>query len=171
MTKIKLGAVLIILLICTGCGTNIQLQRGEIALEEIFESSEFYLEVEDGSRSKPDNLDGYVNLIWTNDEKRERVVAEHIQLLRTELSKHGFVFVETLEESSVCAALKFKAVRFDPIGGWITDDAQISYTGSKNGEELGTVVANEVLITPTIKMVFESLVIGSLELWGQTPDE
>ena len=154
-----------------GCGTSVELQRGDIALEEIFQSSTFYLDVEDGSKTKPDNWDGYTNMIWTNDKKRAKVVSDHIQLLLDRLKEHGFSFVGKIDDSSVRASLKFKSVRFDPLAGWLTDDAQIAYSDTGSGEILGTVVADEIWITPTVKMVFEGLVQGSLELWGQATDD
>ncbi|MGB5354803.1 MAG: hypothetical protein WBN32_14415 [Woeseia sp.] len=170
-TKIIFPALISISLLCSGCGASIELQRSEVALEELLVSTKFYLNIDDGSKLKPDNWDGHINLLWTNDEKRAIVVAENIQFLRTELENSGFDFVENAEDCSVLANLKFKSVRFDPVGGWLTDDAQIEYKSSIDGNTLGTVVADERWVTPTVKMVFNALVKGSLELWGQTPSE
>ena len=170
-TGLILSALLMAVLLCSGCGASIELQRGDIELDQLFDTSKFYLRIEDGSESKPDNWDGHVNLIWTDEKKRAVVVADHIQLLKTELEKSGFVFVDNTDKSSVIANLKFKSVRYDPVGGWLTDDAKIEYTTTLDGESLGTVVADEIWITPTIKMVFEALVKGSVELWGQSSGE
>jgi len=159
------------LAMCAGCGANIELQRGEVSLSETLDTTRFYLKFDDGSTSKPDNLDGYVNLLWTNDAKRVAIVAQHVEYLETELATHGFIFVASAEESTVLANLRIKSVRYDPIAGWITDDARIVYSPTDGGADLGTVVADDIWFTPTVKMVFEALVRGSLELWGRTPDE
>ena len=156
---------------CTGCGANIELQRGDSELSSVFTTSTFYLDVDDGSKSKPDNIDGYVNLMWTNDETRAQLVAEQLQYLQSQLEAQGFRFVTTAEDSSVHAHLRIKSVRYDPVLGWITDDARIVYASTRDDAELGTVVADEIWFTPTIKMVFDALVQGSLRLWGLKADE
>jgi hypothetical protein len=164
-------ALLFMLSMCAGCGAHIELQRGAVPVDETLDTSRFYLMFEDGSTSKPDNLDGYLNLMWTSDAKRVAVVADHLQYLKTELKAHGFTFVETAEDSTVLANLKIKSVRYDPVAGWITDDARIVYSPTSGGADFGIVVADEIWFTPTVKMVFEALVRGSLELWGHTSDE
>jgi hypothetical protein len=167
----KIIATLVALPFVAGCGASIELQRGDIDLAEQFESSKFFLVFEGGSGSKADNWLDDQNLIWTNDEKRKEVVAESILYLIGELEKNGFVFVDTKSGGPVLASLRFKSVRFDPMAGWITDGAQISYLSAENGDELGTVVADEGFITPKVKVVFDALIKGSLELWGRAPEE
>jgi len=167
----RLIALSILVVTCSGCGANIELQRGESELGAEFATSTFYLDFEDGSKSKPDNIDGYLNLIWTSDVTRARLVAKHLQELQSQLQAQGFRFVTTVEESTVRANLQIKSVRFDPVLGWITDDAKIVYASTRDGANLGTVVADEIWFTPTIEMVFGALVEGSLRLWGLKPDE
>ena len=167
----RIAVLSALLATCTACGANIEMQRNDPALSGMFSNSKFYLEFDDGSKSNPDNIDGYVNLLWTNDSTREKLVDEYLKFLQSELQANGFNFVSTAEDSSVHAHLRIKSVRFDPVLGWITDDAQVVYTRTDGGAELGTVVADEIWFTPTIKMVFEALVEGSLRLWGLRPDE
>ena len=164
-------AIFCALLLCAGCGASIELERGDVPLESVFDSTSFYLNVNDGSRTKPDNWDGHLNLLWTNDEKREAVVAKNLEMLLSGLKAGGFQFVDEISDGTVCADLRFKSVRFDPVGGWLTDDARIDYIDLASGETLGTVVADEIWITPTVKMVFEALLNGSLELWGVASEE
>ena len=59
----------------------------------MFSNSKFYLEFDDGSKSNPDNIDGYVNLLWTNDSTREKLVDEYLKFLQSELQANGFNFV------------------------------------------------------------------------------
>jgi hypothetical protein len=132
-----------------------------------FDSSRFYFAFDDGSESAPDNWDGYLNLIWTGDAKRDQIVGEQIQRLVDELERNGFIFVESESESTVIMNMTLKSVRFDPILGWITDDAKIAYIDASSDIEMGSVVADEVWYTPKLKWVINSLVEGSLELWGQ----
>lgn len=153
------------LLFLTGCAPNIKLDRAENDLAGQLTSSQFYFVFEDGTDSAPDNWDGHINLIWTGDEKRDEIVAVQIQRLIDELKQSGFTFVQKKDESNVVAHLKLKSVRFDPIGGWITDDAALTYLTTRDGKEMGSVVADEVWITPKLKWVVDALVSGSLELW------
>jgi hypothetical protein len=164
-------ALSVLVATCSGCGANIELQRSDSELGTELATSSFYLDFDDGSQSKPDNIDGYLNFIWTNDATRARLVAEHLQDLQSQLQAQGFRFVTTVKESTVRANLQIKSVRFDPVLGWITDDARIVYASTRDGADLGTVVADEIWFTPTIKMVFDALVEGSLRLWGLKPDE
>ena len=167
----RLIALAALVATCSGCGANIELQRSESEQGTELATSTFYLDFDDGSKSKPDNIDGYLNLIWTNDATRAKLVAEHLQELQSQLEARGFRFVATVEESTVRANLQIKSVRFDPVLGWITDDARIVYASTQDGANLGTVVADEIWFTPTIKMVFDALVEGSLRLWGLMSDE
>jgi len=171
--RIVVVRVLLSLLLssCAGCGANIELQRGATSLQDALSTSTFYLILDDGSKSDPDNVDGFINLMWTDDQKREAVVAEHIQFLKSELIAHGFNFVSSQDDSTVLANLRIKSVRYDPAGGWITDDASLVYSPTLGGADLGTVLADEIFFTPTVKMVFEALVKGSLELWGKAFQE
>ncbi len=155
----------------TGCGANIELQRDAGDLSGRLVESQFFLAFDDGSESNPDNIDGYLNLVWTNDEKREAVVAEQVDRLLKELQANGFKFVESKDESTVIANLRINSVRYDPVGGWITDDAAIAYVHTDSSEKLGTVIADEVWVTPTLEWVINALVEGSLELWGVSSPE
>ena len=106
-----------------GCGANIELQKGTTELKETLQVSTFYLELHDGSKSRPDNLDGYLNYLWTSDTRRAALVTKHVVWLKEELAKKGFTFVDNIAEYSVHTELTIKSVRFDPFMGWLTDDA------------------------------------------------
>ena len=160
--------LLFLALSCVGCGASIKLEPGEQPLPEFLPEARFYLTVQDGSDSKPDNWDGNLNLLWTNEEKRAAVVEKNIKMLIDGFEQNGFMFVGSENDGTVIANLEFKSVRFDPIGGWITDDARIAYTDAGTGGSLGTVVADERWTTPTVEMVFRALLKGSLKLWGQS---
>jgi hypothetical protein len=84
--------LLAMLAMCVGCGAHIELQRGDVLLNETLATTKFYLQFDDSSKSKPDNLDGYLNLLWTNDAKRTALIAEQLQFLKSELAAHGFTF-------------------------------------------------------------------------------
>jgi hypothetical protein len=168
---LRIIALSMLAVTCFGCGANIELQRSDSELATELATSSFYLDFSDGSKSKPDNIDGYLNLIWTHNATRAKLVAEHLQDLQSRLQAQGFRFVTTVEDSTVRANLQIKSVRFDPVLGWITDDARIVYASTRDGANLGAVVADEIWFTPTIKMVFDALVEGSLRLWGLKPDE
>ncbi len=162
-----LAASLLVPLLLMGCGTNTRLERTDDGISERFEDSRFFFVFDDGTEMAPDNWDGHINLLWTGDESRDRVVVEQIQRFQDELEQGGFAFVESESDSTVTARLRLKSVRFDPLGGWITDDASVTYLRTDGGSELGNVVADEVWITPKLKWVINALVRGSLELWGQ----
>ncbi len=102
----------------------------------MFASSKFYLEIDDGSKSDPDNIDGYVNLLWMNDAMRAKLVPEYLTYLQSELHANGFSFVSSAENSSVRANLRIKSVRFDPLLGWITDDAKVVYSNTDREQHL-----------------------------------
>ena len=171
VTLLSRFACPVALLCLAGCGTQTIVNKTDVDLFQRFETSRFFFAFEDGSDSAPDNLDGYINLIWTNDEDRDEFVSEQILRLVDELTDHGFAFVESKDESTVVAKLKLKSVRFDPVSGWITDDAKLTYMNTEDDVEVGNVVSNEVWVTPKLKMVIDSLVRGSLELWGRPPDK
>ena len=161
----------VILLCLVGCAPSVELERTADDLSNRLDDSRFYFTFDDGSESAPDNWDGHINLLWTGDEARDRIVAEQVQRLIDELEQNGFAFVEDRGDSTVIANLRIKSVRFDPLGGWITDDASLTYSNPDTDAELGRVVANEAGITPKLKWIINALVRGSLELWGRETAE
>lgn len=151
---------------CGGCASNTAIERSDEPLQDLFKQTVFHFELDDKSKDKPDNIDGHVNLLWTDDSKRADVVTTNWMELLAKLRTSGFVITRERGESTVHARLKLKSVRYDPVGGWITDDARLEYCRASDGVLLGAVVAKEGLITPTVSSVFESLFDGSLQLWG-----
>ena len=166
MNLLSRSIVLLAVLACVGCASTTEITPGSIDLKGSLAASVFYLQFEDGSKGNPDNLDGYANLLWTTDKSRAKVVEAHLADLQARLSAAGFKFTQEPTESNTRACLKLKSVRYDPVGGWITDDASLSYTRNTDNVLLGTVTANERFITPTVNAVFDSLISGSLVLWG-----
>ena len=164
--QFALVTALTVLPFLTGCGTSIKLDRADTDLAGQLESSRFFFVFDDGTESAPDNWDGHINLIWTGDEKRDEIVAVQVHRLLHELNLSGFTLVQEQSESNVVARLKLKSVRFDPIGGWITDDASLTFSATVDDENLGSVVVDEVWVTPKLKWVIDALVLGSRQLWG-----
>jgi hypothetical protein len=151
---------------CGGCASSTAIERSDEPLQDLFKQTVFHFELDDKSKGKPDNIDGHLNLLWTDDSKREDVVTTHWMGLVSKLQASGFVITRERGESTVHARLKLKSVRYDPVSGWITDDARLEYCRASDGELLGAVVAKEKMITPTVSSVFESLFDGSLQLWS-----
>ena len=154
---------------CTGITTKVE--RKTESLPGDLESLSFDLAVKDGSEGKPNNWDGNLNLLWTNDKKRAEVLAEHIEVLVRRLREEGFDFLEDENADVVRATLQVNSVRRDPINGWTTDGATLTFSSGSTGEVFGVVDAVEDWVTPKIGKVFESLVQGSVELWASKPDE
>jgi hypothetical protein len=167
ITKLSNLAVLLVAAeLIAGCGTNVELQRSDTSLRGDLSTSKFFVSVDDGSKNIPENWDSRLSHKWTDDEKRANAVVENIAYLKEELGKRGFEIVENREDCTVLANLGINSVRYDPLAGWITDDAQIEYVASETGDSFGIVQTDKVWITTTFKVVIDALVKGSVELWS-----
>jgi hypothetical protein len=131
-----------------------------------------HLKIVDNSTSSPDNFDGYINMLWTKDSRKAQAVKSTIDMLRSDLKAYGFQFVDVSEASRIIAQLEIASVRFDPVGGWITDGAVMVYRNRETGEQIGKVIARDTLVTPGLQESFRRITEGTLQLWGiKTPKE
>lgn len=151
---------------CAGCATTVWVESTASMSDQSFREERFFLEFDDRTSTSPDNVDGNINLLWTNKKARTEVVGRSVEELKQKLIDGGFVFVETIDESSVTAVVTLTAVRYDPTAGWLTDDAVLHFIETGSSQSLGTVHADEQLVTPSLNSVIDGLVRGSLDLWG-----
>ena len=155
----------------TGCAA-IKVERNTPFNGKETNSKILHLKVIDRSTSSPDNVDGYINKLWTKDPERAQAVKGAIEMLESDLKPYGFQFVDSLEASQTIAQLEISSVRFDPVGGWITDGVVMIYRNRETGEQMGKVIANDTFVTPGLQKSFTRLTEGTLQLWGiqKTPN-
>lgn len=149
-----------------GCGTTQKITRNIATDNYPTNTSRFYFELIDGSATSADNLDGKLWGLFTTDASARFAAENAIDSFKRIMGRSGFCLVKSRDDSEVIMQLTLKSVRYDPIGGWISDDAWIDYIDSKNGRSIGKVHAKEQFVTPKLETVVGGLFEGSLEFWG-----
>ncbi|MCK4629272.1 MAG: hypothetical protein KAT56_09730 [Sedimentisphaerales bacterium] len=80
------------------------------------------------------------------------------QDLSFELSSIGFQMVDSKEDADAVVLFSIGTVRFDPLVGWIADQAFLVFKNPKSGMSLCSFKANTQFITPTVTTIVKSLV-------------
>jgi len=79
-----------------------------------------------------------------------------VQKMKFELAKIGFVVVNEPDQADALVDFNIGAVRFDPLAGWIADEASVVFLNNK-GETLAHSIADTRFITPTTNSVIRNL--------------
>jgi hypothetical protein len=80
------------------------------------------------------------------------------QGLAFDLESLGFEIVNESTEAEILALFSIGTVRFDPITGWIADQAFLTLKEAKTGNTLCSFRADVRFITPTVKTLVRQLV-------------
>ena len=74
-----------------------------------------------------------------------------------ELGAMGFAVVPKKEQADIIALFSIGAVRFDPIAGWIADQAFLEFRDAHTDQIIASYRANSRFVTPTVKAIMKSL--------------
>lgn len=155
----------LLVVFASGCATTkIDLYSGDGY--QLPKKSRINFQGPDKLDTAPDNLDGFINLLWTNNEKKKRVVLSEYHKLQERLKQKGTVIENDKSASDITAILFIKSVRFDPLGGWITDGARVDLFQSSTGEKLASIQSGDALITPSLSGTFKRLGDGVIQFLG-----
>ena len=77
--------------------------------------------------------------------------------LKFELSKIGFSVVEDKSVSDAIVEFQVGTIRFDPLVGWIADEAFINFIDTKNRNKIKVYYGSGRFITPTVKNILLNL--------------
>ena len=87
-------------------------------------------------------------------EKQAEIAAQNLAF---ELRSLGLKLTNSSEDSEVVANFSIGTIRYDPIAGWIADQAFLEFYDS-SGQHILTVRAQAKFITPTVKNIINNLV-------------
>lgn len=79
------------------------------------------------------------------------------QNLVFELRSLGLRLTNTVDDSDVLANFSIGTIRYDPITGWIADQAFLEFI-DKNGDHILTVRAKTKFVTPTVDNMIKKLI-------------
>jgi hypothetical protein len=150
--KLKYAGLVIFIICVSGCAT-IKIDRHTLDVNLNFHNKTLSFEELGNVDKLPDNVDGFINLLWTNDEKKKQVIEQHYHLLRARVQYSGVNVVTDSGQSDILGVLLIKSVRFDPIGGWITDGASIELLDSKSNKKLATIRSGDAFLTPSLNVM------------------
>ena len=80
------------------------------------------------------------------------------QNLSFELAALGFQMVDSQDKADAVALFSIGTVRYDPLAGWIADQAFLVFKDAESGTTLCTLRADTQFITPTVKRITKNLV-------------
>ena len=125
-----------------------------------------FVELDENFEKTPELPDGFINQLWTNNDKAKIQVIDEVESYKKLLESSRIKVANSKKGSSVTAKIKMRSVRFDPIAGWITDGAKVIFVDSKTSEVIGEVSSGRQLFTPTLNSVFKSLAIATSDFWN-----
>ncbi len=88
-------------------------------------------------------------------EKQSLLALESLQF---ELMSIGFNFVSEENQADAIVDFSIGAIRYDPLAGWIADQAFVKFKDSESGEILAFYRAKSQAITPTVNNIISNLV-------------
>ena len=80
------------------------------------------------------------------------------QDLSFELAALGFQMVDSQDKADAVALFSIGSVRYDPLVGWIADQAFLVFKDAESGATISAFRADTQFITPTVKGITDSLV-------------
>jgi len=87
-------------------------------------------------------------------EAQARLVAQDLAF---ELASLGFELVDKKEQADAIALFSIGTVRYDPITGWIADQAFLVFKDAKTGSTISSFKAEPRFITPTTKSIVRNI--------------
>lgn len=98
------------------------------------------------------------NMSLTHAMPAQEQVILAAKTLSFELTSIGFNMVDTLENANMIILFSIGTVRFDPVAGWIADQAFLQFKEKNSGRLLCSLKAETRFITPTVKTIINRLV-------------
>lgn len=80
-----------------------------------------------------------------------------LQSLQFELMSIGFNFVSNENQADAIVDFSIGAIRYDPLAGWIADQAFVKFKDRKTGQILAFYRAKSQMITPTVNNIISNL--------------
>lgn len=80
-----------------------------------------------------------------------------LESLQFELMGIGFNFVSDVNQAAVIVEFTIGTIRFDPIAGWIADQAFVKFIDKSSGKVLAFYSAKAQFITPTVTNIIKEI--------------
>lgn len=80
-----------------------------------------------------------------------------LESLQFELMSIGFNFVSKENQADAIIDFSIGAIRYDPLAGWIADQAFVKFKDRKTGQVLAFYRAKAQVITPTVNNIISNL--------------
>lgn len=159
MNKATIYTLASLLIIISGCGSATKITTSQspgiingkkIHLQLLTSSGVFSISQGDmSSRSSAITSDSD-----NREEKHALLVAHNLAF---ELRLLGLNLTNSPEDSEVIANFSIGTIRYDPLAGWIADQAFLEFQDS-SGQHILTVRAKAKLVTPTVENIVKNLV-------------
>ena len=153
--SILIPLILAAMLLCS-CGSSVQhvKARPDVRLRD-YNKLIAYLTSASGSVSASTATLGKIGSAQISSGASQGVRA--LESLQFELMAIGFNFVSSENEANAIVEFTIGDIRYDPLAGWIADQALVKFKNAKTGEVLAFFRANSQFITPTVDNIVGNL--------------
>lgn len=80
-----------------------------------------------------------------------------LESLQFEMMSIGFNFVSNENQADAIVDLSIGSIRYDPLAGWIADQAFVKFRDRKSGQVIAFYRAQSQLVTPTVNNIISNL--------------
>lgn len=150
------SSISMFLILLTSCSSSIQQvkSRPNLRLRQ-YNNIIAYLLTASGSQSISTASLGKINTAQLMSGEQQSVRA--LESLQFELMSVGFNFVTDERQADAIVEFSIGDIRYDPLAGWIADQALVKFMDRKTGTVLAFFRANSKLITPTVNNIVTNL--------------
>lgn len=152
-------SVLFVALLASGCGASVHgAYSGGGANAALMDSATVFVSLVSatGARSVDTAILGS-GVSSTSEKSGSAQTRLALERVEHELLSMGFEVVSDPAEARLRAEFSIGAVRYDPLTGWIADEARLVFRDSASGRVIASYYAETRWITPTVKTLVKRL--------------
>ena len=146
------------LIFIVGCGATIDSTRSANA-KSLRNYNKIYVNLVNSSGGTTMNTINLneIGIGTKNLMKGDEQVKQSLESFQFELMKIGFEFVGSLDDADAYIDFTIGQIRYDPLTGWIADQATAKFQESESGKIIAYFKTEPRFITPTTKTLIEKL--------------
>ena len=146
--------------VVAACGASVTALKPESGNDRLRNFNRLYITTVAMSGSDSMDLASGGGLISAGGKHGESQIPFAVERLAFELRRLGFDVVSDRRSADAIAEFSIGSIRYDPISGWIADEASLVVRAADDDRVLASAFAETRWITPTVRTVIRRLAGG-----------
>lgn len=160
LSTILTTAAVLIMPLLSACGASLTAVGPKGESQRLRDFNRLYVSVASASGASSVDVATLGGLTSANTKEGLAQIALAKDRLAFQLRRIGFDVVSNPSSADAIAEFSIGAVRYDPLTGWIADEAGLVIRAADDNRVLASVFADSRWITPTVKTVVKRLADG-----------